>query len=37
MFKGCDTMHDKTGKIVIEILQEIYNSRQKDLDMDFIL
>lgn len=28
-------IRDKTGKIVTEILQEIYNSKQKDLDMDF--
>lgn len=34
-FKRCDMIRDKTGKIVTEILQEIYNSKQKDLDMDF--
>lgn len=37
IFKGCDTIHDKNQKIVPEVLQEIYNSKQKDLDVYFIM
>lgn len=37
MFKGRDMIHDKSGKEVAEMFQGIYNSRQKNLHMGFIL